>query len=144
MNLFNVPLKWRSQPDEFYPEVHIEFPVNHENLHLLYAQIRDIPLKVLESLMEFILQCPPLFFSLRKGRCIRGCVLERGEFSSGLCKRSCTDLLRSSHHQAWCLTEGSGILHSLCRPLLTESGANLQPEEEGECLDHFTWKIKIA
>ncbi|KAL0159239.1 hypothetical protein M9458_042964, partial [Cirrhinus mrigala] len=65
-----------------------------------------------------------------KGRCVRGCVLERGEFGSGLCKRPCADLLRSSHHQKGRLTEGSGILHSLRRTLLTEPGANLQPEEK--------------
>lgn len=36
-------------------------------MHLLCARMRDIPLKVLESLMEFILQCPPLFFLSGKG-----------------------------------------------------------------------------
>ncbi len=92
--------------------------------------------------MEFILQCPPLvfFFSLRKGGCVRGCVLERDEFSSGLCKRPCADLLRSSHHQTGCLTEGSGVLHSLRRTLLTEPGANPQPEEKGGYLDYFKKK----
>ncbi len=34
MNLFNVPLKLHSQPEQLHSEVHIEFSVIHGNSHL--------------------------------------------------------------------------------------------------------------
>ncbi len=83
----------------------------------------------------------PSHFSLSgKGDVFGDVFWKEMNLAQALCKRPCADLLRSSHHQTGRITEGSGVLHSLRRTLLTKPGPHLQPEEKGGYLD----TLKIA
>lgn len=66
MNLFNVPLKCHSLPDRFYPEVHIEFPVIHENVHL-YTNPGHFPESIRKPNGIHSSLSPSLFFLSGKG-----------------------------------------------------------------------------